>query len=219
MICLAIHSAGPSCGVAILKGDECLAEMTEPMRRGHDQRLPILAGQVCQAAGLRFQDIDTFAVCVGPGSFTGIRVGVAFARGLALANAGMAVGVTSLEALLATPGGTDTLALIPARQRPPDQSFWAQSFTPGGIPGEPEELDASLLASRYHEALHIVTTPDGEEMVRGFLPDAVILTKNFSASDVGRWAVYRPQTTRRAPSPLYVRAPDAIPARPALSKA
>jgi tRNA threonylcarbamoyladenosine biosynthesis protein TsaB len=189
------------------------------MKRGHDQRLPVLARQACDEAGLTFADIDQYAVCIGPGSFTGIRVGVAFARGLALANNSQAIGVTSLEALLGEAPEMPVLALLSARQRPPDQSFWAQAFCRASEDSAPEELDASLVSARAGPDTKLVTTADTEALVKTFVPEADILIRNVSASGVARWAMHSDAAHRRTPSPLYVRAPDAIPARSPLSKA
>lgn len=212
MITLGIHTAGQFCGAALLDGDLTLCEHSEPMKRGHDQRLPMVVSDVMTAAGLGFSDVGRIAICVGPGSFTGIRVGVAFARGLALANGLTAEGVTSLEALASKPPSIPTLALIPARIRPPDQSFWAQSFSTDEA-SEPYELDADKLTSVLGPETDIMTTPEGAEIISTILPDRALKVWYPKASGVALWSVHRSELPLRSPSPLYVRDPDAIPAR------
>ena len=99
MLILAIDTAGPACAVAILRDDAILAETSEAMSRGHAERLMPMIISALAEAGIAFGDLDRIAVTIGPGSFTGVRVGVAAARGLALALDIPAVGVGSLDAL------------------------------------------------------------------------------------------------------------------------
>ena len=79
------------------------------MVKGHQERLASMVNEVMGQSGLRFEDLDRIGVTVGPGSFTGLRVGVAFAKGLAAALGKPCVGVETLEALVAEePGPTVT---------------------------------------------------------------------------------------------------------------
>lgn len=209
---LGIHTAGPFCGVALLEGDTLLAFREEKMRRGHDQFLPGLVQSVLDETGIAMGAIDRFSVCVGPGSFTGIRIGVAFARGLALANGKQAFGITSLEALLSKPQDGPVLALIPAKLRPPDQTFWAQRLQ-GTERSEPFELSANDLTEYVGTDISLVCTPDAVDIIRNFLPDQSLDVREITAAGVPRWAKLIHADDIRAPSPLYVRDPDAIPAK------
>ena len=102
---LALDTCLGACSVAILDGDRVLAARTEPMTRGHQERIGVLAREVALEAGVKFSDLTRIAVTVGPGSFTGLRVGLAFAKGLATALSIPCVGVSTLEALaFGTPG-------------------------------------------------------------------------------------------------------------------
>jgi tRNA threonylcarbamoyladenosine biosynthesis protein TsaB len=80
-------------------GLRVLAESYEPRTSGHAERLMPMIEETVQRSGLALGDIDRLAVTAGPGGFTGVRVGVAAARALALATGKPAVGVTSLEAM------------------------------------------------------------------------------------------------------------------------
>ena len=73
------------------------------MHRGHQERLAPLVAEAMAQAGAAFPDLDRIGVTVGPGSFTGLRVGLAFAKGLAIALGIPCVGVGVLDALAATP--------------------------------------------------------------------------------------------------------------------
>src|SRR5678815_1575047 len=99
MIVLGLDTCLSSCSVAVRDGERVLASAREVMARGHQERLAPMAQAVMAEAGLSFDKLDRIAVTVGPGSFTGLRVGIAFAKGLALALDLPTVGVGSLEAL------------------------------------------------------------------------------------------------------------------------
>lgn len=103
MLVLAIDTALEACSAAIFDSDRetILASETAIMARGHaEASMPLLDG-VMRDAGLDFFSLDRIAVTVGPGSFTGLRVGIAAARGIALAAKTEVVGITTLAALAA----------------------------------------------------------------------------------------------------------------------
>jgi len=98
---LAIDTTSALCGVAVVEGDQVLCEETLHIGRGHAEALIPLVERVVAGAGLFFQDLERIAVTVGPGSFTGLRVGIAAAKGLAIACQIPVVGVSALAALAA----------------------------------------------------------------------------------------------------------------------
>jgi tRNA threonylcarbamoyladenosine biosynthesis protein TsaB len=112
---LAIDTTLAACAAAIRVDGETRTLCSEPMTRGHAERLAPMARDVMAEAGLAFSQLDRVVVTTGPGSFTGVRVGLAFARGLAVALRIPCIGVSSLEAL-ALEAGADGLcgAAIPA---------------------------------------------------------------------------------------------------------
>ena len=124
MVLLAIDTAGPDCAVAVATagdgGTRILAGETERIGRGHSEIIMPMIARVLLAAGCGYSDIGRVAVTVGPGSFTGIRAGIATARGLALALDIPAVGIGVLDALLeaALAGGAPgaVIAALDARR-------------------------------------------------------------------------------------------------------
>lgn len=87
-----------ACSVALVRGGETWA-LSEKMQRGQAERLAPMAAEVCALAGLKWADVARIVVTTGPGSFTGVRVGLSFARALALALNVPCAGVSTLEAL------------------------------------------------------------------------------------------------------------------------
>jgi tRNA threonylcarbamoyladenosine biosynthesis protein TsaB len=96
---LAVDTALGACSAAILDGENVRAHCWEPMERGHAERLAPMVRETMAAAGLDFAALDRLAVTIGPGTFTGQRVGYAFMRGLRLALQRPLIGLTTLEAM------------------------------------------------------------------------------------------------------------------------
>src|SRR3569833_864960 len=103
MLILAIDTALDHCAAAVLDSDAAVmrAQQSLPMKRGHAEALMPLIARVMKEAGLPFAALDRIAVTTGPGSFTGLRVGLSAARGIALAAGTPVVGVTTLTAYAA----------------------------------------------------------------------------------------------------------------------
>jgi tRNA threonylcarbamoyladenosine biosynthesis protein TsaB len=130
---LAIDTALEACSAAVLDTGRAdgLTRKSLPMVRGHAEALMPLIAAVMSDAGVEFAELDRIAVTVGPGSFTGLRVGVAAARAIALASGKPAVGVTTLAALAAPyfdDGGGALMSVIDARH----DRVYMQLFGPGG---------------------------------------------------------------------------------------
>src|SRR6266436_3912309 len=103
MLILAIDTALDACAAAVLDIDtgRLIAQETQAMKRRHAEALMPLISRVIKAAGIAFAALDRIAVTTGPGSFTGLRVGLSAARGIALAADKPVVGVTTLTAYAA----------------------------------------------------------------------------------------------------------------------
>src|SRR5690242_3367222 len=118
---LAIDTALATCAAAVFDtdGGKILASESQMMSRGHAEALMPLVARVMDKADVEFANLDRVAVTVGPGSFTGVRVGISAARGIALAAGKPAVGIPTLVAFaapqVANPDGADIVAAIDAR--------------------------------------------------------------------------------------------------------
>src|SRR3954463_520285 len=98
MLILAIDTALDACAAGVLdtEAGRMIAQESQSMKRGHAEALMPLIARVIEASGLGFANLDRIAVTTGPGSFTGVRVGLSAARGIALAAGKPAVGITTL---------------------------------------------------------------------------------------------------------------------------
>jgi tRNA threonylcarbamoyladenosine biosynthesis protein TsaB len=103
MLILAIDTALDACSAAVLDTDasKIVAQESQPMKRGHAEALMPLIARVMKASTVAFASLDRIAVTTGPGSFTGLRVGLSAARGIALAAGKPVVGLTTLTAYAA----------------------------------------------------------------------------------------------------------------------
>ena len=131
---LAIDTALAACAAAVLDtSDGIVASETSPMVRGHAEALMPLIARVMKQSGLTFRDLDRIAVTIGPGSFTGVRVGLAAARGFGVATNVPVVGISTLSVyaapyLAGNNSKTSVVAAIDARH----QHVFLQVFGPGG---------------------------------------------------------------------------------------
>ncbi|MFC2150213.1 tRNA (adenosine(37)-N6)-threonylcarbamoyltransferase complex dimerization subunit type 1 TsaB [Calditrichota bacterium] len=99
---MAIDTATSVCSVAVMRGAELFSEVTETTTQRHSERLPALVDQAIIEAGMQLTGLKFIAVSVGPGSFTGLRVGMAYAKGLCMATGAVLVPVLTLDALAHT---------------------------------------------------------------------------------------------------------------------
>ena len=133
---LGIDTSAGQCAVALV-GDR-VTRRTEMMARGHAEALFPMIDDVLSSAGCGYADLTRVAVCTGPGSFTGIRVGVAAARGLALGCAIPAIGISRFEAL-ADPSLIEDLIVLPGRPG----TAYCQRFEYGVALGAPETIEGT----------------------------------------------------------------------------
>jgi len=177
------------------------------MARGQDVRLAGLVAEACAEAGVTLAQIDRFGVVTGPGSFTGVRVGVAFARGLALATGASCIGVTSLEAALPAGQQGSAIVVLPAQKRAPDITYWTQRFRSGLATGPAEEMALEALAALLDAHPHMVFGDAAG--LQAVLPNLDSREATPTARRCAELAaMFDPGM--HPPRPTYARAPDAL---------
>lgn len=211
---LVIDTALGACAAGVFEEGRSLGERREFMTKGHQERLGgLVRDAVADAHG--FAGIDRIGVTVGPGSFTGLRVGLAFAQGLGAALDRPVIGVSTLDALAASaPSGGLVAAVIDARRG----QVYIRLFRDGEPLGPPEALPLETAVERILEA-------GGEDGPFLAGSGAALLAQTFAGplgdARVLDVAAPSPQVIARLtlaadpldapPRPLYLRAPDATP--------
>jgi tRNA threonylcarbamoyladenosine biosynthesis protein TsaB len=215
---LAIDTALAACAAAVLDTEQggIVASESLPMLRGHAEALMPLLARLTRKAGVAFRELDRVAVTTGPGSFTGLRVGISAARGIALAAAKPAVGLSTLSAYAAPYlAGDETRpvvaaidarhaqvylqvfghggrTVIAARLAPLREAVQAAAQEPARIVGSAAQNVADALSAT--DARPIVVDASGA-------PDIAWVARIGAALPPGQ----------SPPRPQYLRAPDAQP--------
>ncbi len=134
---LAIETSGSVCSVCLIHGERFVAEYTLDIPNAHDRMLATLVERILSESSCPAAQLDAIAVSSGPGSFTGLRIGFAFAKGMCLANDIVFIAVPTLHAcayasvpIASLIADCDIAALIHAR----DDRWFAQHFTSTGEP-------------------------------------------------------------------------------------
>jgi tRNA threonylcarbamoyladenosine biosynthesis protein TsaB len=214
---LAIDTALEACSAALLDTDTgaIIASESRTMIRGHAEALLPLIARLMDKAKLEFDDIDRIAVTNGPGSFTGLRVGLSAARGIGLASKKPVVGLTTLAALAAPYIAADDMASVASVIDARHDHVYFQLFGPGGRTLVPARISPSHEATRAIASGPVRLVGSGARMLfqawprlqplplideRRF-PDIAWVARLGAAADEGM----------AAPKPLYLRAPDAQP--------
>lgn len=215
---LVIDTALGACTVGVFDGARALAERCEPMAKGHSERLGGMARDVMADAGVGFDTLDRIGVTVGPGSFTGLRVGLAFAQGLGEALDRPVVGISALAALAWTKdaGEGATAAIIDARRG----QVYVQTFRDGVPLTGPEAVGVEAMRDRMASdaagldwrlvgsgAPLFVRDPKATEPISPGASDPIVYP---SAAGLAALTVLA-DPAEAPPSPLYLRAPDATP--------
>ncbi|WP_424832415.1 tRNA (adenosine(37)-N6)-threonylcarbamoyltransferase complex dimerization subunit type 1 TsaB [Ruegeria sp.] len=180
---LAFDTSAAHCAAALLRGGQITVSRAEAMTRGQAERLMPLLEEVLAEAGCTWQDLDAVGVGTGPGNFTGIRISVSAARGLALGLGVPAIGVDGFDALAnLAPEGQ-----VPAIRAPREQAYVR-------LPGEEPKL-ISTETPQLPAALYYCEDPETQ------------------ARSIAKIATRRIGTQIEAPAPLYVRPADAAPSK------
>lgn len=226
MLILAIDTALDACAAAVLDTDaaKLIAQESQNMKRGHAEALMPLIARVMKASGIGFAELDRIAVTTGPGSFTGLRVGLSAARGIALAADKPVLGLTTLTAYAAPVVGQNAAQPV-----------------------------ISAIDARHDHVYFQVVSGDGSSLVRPRVAPitealeavqfgAPHLVGNAARILADRWPADAPPPFRVDPQPApdiawvawlgaavspetaparpyYLRAPDAKPAQDALQRA
>lgn len=190
MLILAFDTCMAAVSVAVWRDGAVLAAARVVLAQGQAEALMPLIEKTMTQAGVGYDQLDRIAVTVGPGSFTGVRVGLAAARGVGLAAGKPVIGVTTTEVLAAQVNKARVLVTIDTKRG----DFYAQRFEDGKAIDEIAVISADTLAGE--DPAQMLVLRDGD----GLLPDVAVLARLA--------ATRAPEPG--GPLPVYARAPDAV---------
>lgn len=222
---LALDTAQNACSVAVMRTHDQSAREFEWRPRGHAEVLASMIERVMGQADMSFNQLDRVAVTVGPGSFTGLRVGIATARGIALAAEIPIIGISSLEAVAAnieqdTKQALPICVMFDARRGEVyvqlfDADVKALSEPCACAPDKVADILPTQETIAIGSGVELVSQALGEAQAQMLVPsealnvpDAAILAKLAQNKE--------PQSL--SAEPLYLRAPDAKPQKPPLAR-
>lgn len=213
---LAFDTACDACSVAVWHDGLLSAHEFAAMSRGQSEALLPMIERAMTAAAFEFADLAAIGVTVGPGAFTGLRIGLSAARAIALASGKPAVGVTTLEAIAAAqpPAAGSLIVAIDAKR----EDLYIQQFA-GGVLWRPSGAPVAQLpavvappagpfaiagdgAARLYAALDADARGRVTLLADHALPDAAVVARLAAARLLSGEAIVSPR-------PLYLRPPDA----------
>lgn len=221
---LALDTSADACAAALVADGEVLGVRRAEMRRGHAEALVPMVQDLARASGVALTALDLVGVTRGPGSFTGIRTGIAAARGFAIASGAPAVGVSSLHALargavrtLTAPG--PVLCVLDTRR----SDYFAQSFDRAGVaidkPGVMNAEDLFLLIGSMQPALagnavsRLLSAYQGDAETLRCVPGTgspdPIDVAALAETILSKSGLDKEGGAQDTLSPLYLRAPEA----------
>lgn len=177
---LVIDTSGPVCGVAVLADGKVLCEYTAQNRNTHSANLMPMTEAALTSAGLCLQELDAIATVTGPGSFTGVRIGVATAKGLAHGAGIPCIAVDALEALSTSAGMFDGIVC------PIQDARAGQVYGAAFRDGERLLQNVPLKLEEYLEKIR----PLGGSFL--FLGDGTPVHKESIRKSLGEKAVFAP---------------------------
>lgn len=206
---LAVDTCSSKCSVAIKDGDKTLYSLVKEMPRGHSEALFPMIEMALKESKLDINDIDAFACTVGPGAFTGIRVGISSTRALSMATKKPAIGVKSADAIV-TGFEEQNLPILVALESKRKDVYW-QLFDSEKNPITEMSLSLASDVAEQIESEQLIVIGDGGVHFKEFLPHATFLEYNHPApEDICKLAQIALEKNEYEGScePLYLRDAD-----------
>jgi tRNA threonylcarbamoyladenosine biosynthesis protein TsaB len=214
---LAIDTCEANCSAALVREGDPVFQASEPLGRGHAERLLPMIESLLAEAALDYSDLRRIAVITGPGTFTGLRIGLSVARGLALALGVPCLGISSLTALAAQAQARGVAGPVHALIAGRGGQVFHQCFESRDGAGLPKSISvaANLDADDAHQQIE---SRSGYVLGSGV---PLVMGRETASADIIDVAVLAGLVKGLAPAdfppePYYLRAADAVKAKPIL---
>lgn len=214
---LTMDTSGPACQVVVSTGETVVTAQSEAMARGHGEALVPMVEAALQDAGIGYEQLDCIGVTVGPGSFTGLRVGLAAARGFAATLNIPVVGIGTLEALAVSDhleSGVEGARAVALDAR--NGLVYGQRFSAEGAPMEPASAMADIVfAASLLPGMRIVgpAQPILAALARSANKTTMLGSQAPFASPASLAQLAMQGDPSEKPKPLYLKSADAVPAK------
>lgn len=202
MLILSLESAGSSCSACVWRDGKVLSFAEEHMERGQDQRLVPLIVEIMKQADVSFDDLDRIAVTRGPGSFTGLRIALATARGLGLAADKPVIGIDRFAVFRAAVTEPDCPLLVVLDSK--RKELYCRFYPAHALPYEPAMMTSEEISSFLKDKGPVILAGDKalQDHSLHSLSDHTVITCARLASQANA------TSPDYLPRPLYLRAPD-----------
>jgi tRNA threonylcarbamoyl adenosine modification protein YeaZ len=214
-----MDTSGSACQAVVSAGEALVSVQSEAMGRGHGEALVPMVETALQDASVGYEQLDRIGVTVGPGSFTGLRVGLAAARGFAATLNIPVVGIGTLEALAVTDrleSGVDCARAVALDAR--NGLVYGQRFSADGIPMEPAGVMADIVfAASILPGMRVVGPAQAvlAALTRSANKDITLGTQVAFASPASLAQLAMHGDPSEKPKLLYLKNADAVPAKSA----
>jgi tRNA threonylcarbamoyladenosine biosynthesis protein TsaB len=198
MLILSIDCAGSGCGVCVWQDGNIRSEITERMERGQDQRLLPMVMQAMQQANVKFDDLDRIAVTRGPGSFTGLRIGLAAARGIGLASEKPVIGIDRFSIFHEQFKTTSQNIFVVINSRRAE--LYARYYPATGNAADPVMMTEEEIVDFLKNNPGTLAVGDTRTFCASKEPEHITCAARAARADISN--------TDFLPRPLYLRPPD-----------
>ena len=204
MITLGLDTTGAWCTAALISETDFLSQKSEDIGRGHAERLAPMVEELLKEQNISPEQIDRIAVCTGPGSFTGLRVALAFARGFALPRKIPVIGLSALRVLAAQMDPHKEVRVVSVINVRRGEVMWAaydkRAEISAPITQPIDKAKAAIDALGYDRL-----AGDGAELIHE--PSSILVVSGYALAHISQ--DFDP--AEFPAMPLYARGPDAKP--------
>ncbi len=202
-IILALDTTASHCSVSLFQDEVLLAEKSSLMQKGQSEKLFAFIQCIFSETNLTLKNVKAIGVGIGPGNFTGLRIGISAAKGLAMALKIKVYGVNRFETLIDS--NQPTLALVANNK----ESFYTQFFINRKPMQQPSKKSLTEILEEYYLPNTIVSGDSAEQIAKNLNLQHGFNDSKPRIEKIGSMTLKYLKTGGPSPAPLYIKGPDA----------